>query len=174
MREEREREADTDREKEREGEGRERVGTICCGWMTAWHVASPHTSHHDIIILYSRPTHSTSHPPGHPNPRSAALRSADSLIRSITRCYHCREAAPAVNDILLPPTVTRRRIVSASSANCETSAVKAARAGLIIDIINHYSAELNSRSVIYQKLSSREGLGGRNVSFRGDQVGYDE
>ena len=43
-------------------------------------------------------------PPG-PPPPAAALRSADSLIRSITRRYHSHDAALVLNDILLPPMV---------------------------------------------------------------------
>lgn len=37
-----------------------------------------------------------------PSPPTAALRSADSLIRSITWRYHSYDAAFVLNDILLP------------------------------------------------------------------------
>lgn len=92
---------------DRGAEGAERA--LCCGWVTAWLLANPHTSYRDIIILYSHPTHSTSHasdPLRTPSvPSAAALRSADSLIRSITWRYHCYDdAALVLNDILLPST----------------------------------------------------------------------
>jgi len=44
--------------------------------MTAWHIASSHRSHRDIIIPYSRPTHSTTHPP----------RLTESALCCITLC----------------------------------------------------------------------------------------
>lgn len=52
---------------------------------------------------------------------TAALRSADSLIRSITWRYRCYDAALVLNDIPLPSTGKRtRRIVPTRTTDRET------------------------------------------------------
>lgn len=59
--------AERRRRRSRDTRGR----ALRCGWVTAWLLANPHTSYRDIIILYSHPTHSTSH--ARDPPRAAVL-----------------------------------------------------------------------------------------------------
>lgn len=92
-----------------EKQGHEKENALYCGLVSAWLLANPHTSYRDIIILYSHPTHSTSHapePPEHPLLLHYALQIVS--IRSITWRYHCCNAAVVLNGILLPSTVKGR------------------------------------------------------------------